>query len=177
MNKIFIMNKIFCIAFITVAFGCIPEFQPYQEFVTIKLVQQADKQIILDLSMAMGTIENHVLRANHANDKDSVSFSRVVKYSMDDFSIGIDCAKLYNISDTTSIVWSNSDIWNIYSRKYDLTDTELLYKQVWNITFDEKSSNSDDIYDTYILSPNDELFTVMQKDYAMLEKFSEYYQQ
>ncbi|GHT22068.1 hypothetical protein AGMMS4957_11810 [Bacteroidia bacterium] len=145
----------------------------------MELDNETPKQILMDLTIgnipAGGISTNHRMLTNPYST-DSVVFKKAVSSQQDDRMV-VGSVKLYNISDTTLIMWDDYDDhyldW-VYSEKYDLTDFVVVTQKVWRIAHIDSSVEEDEIH-TYTLSPNEELFEIMQKDYSMLEKFSEYY--
>jgi hypothetical protein len=75
---------------------------------------------------------------------------------------------LYNISDTTSLYWDN---WEPYD---SLKFCPFYWGNDGNLACDDRECNR--ISNHYVMI-SDSLLSLMQKDYSMLEKFSEYYEQ
>ena len=79
---------------------------------------------------------------------------------------------VYNITDTTSIFWKN--IWGGY--EYDKDPIPEIFRRS-NGKDERDVTNKESIWViNYYLTVNDQLLSLMQKDYTMLERFKEYYQ-
>jgi hypothetical protein len=80
---------------------------------------------------------------------------------------------VYCIDDTTSVRWSG--LWG----KGILSPTNNYCTQYFCIVHKDSESSEDKITYTreYYLTVNDSLLLTMQKDYAMLDRFKEYYAQ
>ncbi|GHT46314.1 hypothetical protein AGMMS49965_23820 [Bacteroidia bacterium] len=148
----------------------------------MELDNETPKQILMDLTIGNipvdGICINHRMLTNPYST-DSVVFKKAISPS--DVGMTVVTVKLYNISDTTLIMWDYYDnhyldwvYFERYDYDYDLTDFVVVTQKVWRIAYIVPSIEEDEIH-TYTLSPNEELFEIMQKDYSMLEKFSEYY--
>jgi hypothetical protein len=76
---------------------------------------------------------------------------------------------VYNISDTSSLYWKS------FFGGYDnpnIRYPHYFYREAGGETSDEKEFNR---ITNYYLVVNDSLLLLMQKDYSLLDKFSEYY--
>jgi hypothetical protein len=77
---------------------------------------------------------------------------------------------IYCIDDTTSILWNG--LWNVDPGFKDGNK----YFKIVNLAHEE-TDNEHIMPVEYYLTVNDSLLLTMQKDYAMLDKFKEYYEQ
>jgi hypothetical protein len=74
---------------------------------------------------------------------------------------------LYNIDDTTFLSWDK------YWREYD--DTVVFRPFYWKHDGETSDDKENNWMTNYYLAISDSLLSLMRKDYAMLNKFSEYY--
>ncbi|MDR0559421.1 MAG: hypothetical protein LBG92_04580 [Prevotellaceae bacterium] len=149
--------------------ACLPE--PHNVTTKHYITNTTGKKIVHEL------VGNHYFLPNEMNMSDTVrrfysdgtvltkefewSFSRSMVLGREHPETMFDDTRIYNINDTVSLRWGL--IWYAEDRNYD-----YFYEIDWN------NDRTEFIYNLIV---SDSLLSLMHKDYAMLEKFPEYYKQ
>jgi hypothetical protein len=152
-----------------------------------KIKQSSELEIVLNnqtnniVALSVSSIskkwnENRQLFAN-SNERDTCLFTyfrELDGYPGGEYDgaypIFLSNAIFYCITDTTFIEWKS----DLLSINYLFNDTTNIFSTVFKKTIN-LNNDYNNYSETIIIVPSDSLFSIMQKDYSMLEKFPEYY--
>jgi hypothetical protein len=121
------------------------------------------------------------LKTNHQARYSEVNIDEVFGRT----NASLDSVMLFNLKDTTSIVWSAigsegyfssyfSNLFRYQEPPWETSSADSLKWQILSKLWRETSNDKEDIIKT--LTVTDELLDIMQKNYSMLERFPKFYE-